>query len=71
MLITKLFKHKCVHVKKKLLSKLDYVGCAVFVQPHVVHCNVCKAVDGTHFVGNLKTELACRDKISISWLHAL
>ena len=43
--------------KKNFLSRLDQcceriivkVGCAVFVQPHVVLCIVCKAVDGTHF----------------------
>ena len=34
--------------KKKFLSRLDQC-CAVIVQPHVVHCSVCKAVDGTHF----------------------
>lgn len=61
MFITKLFKHKCAHVRKKLLSELGYVGCAVFVQLQVVHCNVCKAEDGTHFVRNLKSGLARRD----------
>ena len=61
MLITKLFKHKCAHVRKKLLSELGYVGCAVFVQLQVVHCNVCKAEDETHFVRNLKSGLARRD----------
>ena len=28
-------------------------NCAVVVQPHVVHCSVCKAVDGMHFVRDL------------------
>ena len=61
MLITKLlFKHKHVHWKKKMQSKLDQC-CAVFVQPHVVYCNVCKAVDGAHFLKNLTSGLAYRD----------
>ena len=64
MLITKLFKHKCVNVGKKLQSKLNQC-CAVIVQPHVVYCNVCKAVDGAHFVRNLISRLAYRDSISI------
>ena len=35
------------------------VGCfAAFVKPHVVYCNVCKAVDGIHFVRNLIRGLA-------------
>ena len=35
------------------------VGCfAAFVQPHVVYCNVCEAVDGIHFVRNLIRGLA-------------
>ena len=42
------------------------VACfAVFVQPHVVYCNVCKAVDGTHFARNLIRGLAYRDQISV------
>lgn len=42
------------------------VGCfAAFVQPHVVYCNVCEAVDGIHFVRNLIRGLAYRDQISI------
>ena len=36
-----------------VLCRIIKVGCAVFVQPHVVHCIVCNAVDGTHFERDL------------------
>ena len=49
--------------EKKTAAK---VGCyAVIFQPHVVYCNVCKAVDGTHFARNWIRGLAYRDKISV------
>ena len=35
------------------------------MQPHVVHCNVRKAVDGIHVARNLIRGLAYRDQISI------
>ena len=61
MLITKLFnKHKHVQRKKKMQSELDQC-CAIFVEPLVVHYNVCKTVDGTHFVRNLIKGLAYQD----------
>ena len=46
MLITNIFKHK--HVKKKMQSNLRQ-SFAVFVQPHVMYCSVCKAVNGTNW----------------------
>ena len=57
-----IYKHKHVHRKKKMQSKLDHFF-AVFIQPHVVYCNVCKAVDGARFVRNLIPQrgLAYRD----------
>ena len=42
-----------VKVGSVLCRIIVKVGCAVFVQPHVVHCIVCKAVDGTHFERDL------------------
>ena len=43
-------------------SKLDQFF-AVFIQPHVFYCNVCKAADGACFVRNLIPQrgLAYRD----------
>ena len=41
-----------VKVGSVLCRIIVKVGCAVFVQPHVVHCIVCKAVDGTHLSGH-------------------
>ena len=51
-----------MHVKKKLHSKLDQY-CAIIVQPHVVYCSVCKAVDGTRNL--ISSDLAHEDHNSI------
>ena len=59
MLRTKLFKHKHVHVIKNDV-KVGSMLCSIIVQPHVVYCSVCQAVDGTHFGRNLKSGLAYR-----------
>ena len=48
---------------RKIIVKVECF--AVFVQPHVVHCNVCKAVDGIHVARNLIRGLAYRNQISI------
>ena len=48
---------------KKMQSKLDQC-CAILVQPHVVCCSACKAVDNTYFVRNL-TSVAHQDHYSI------
>ena len=42
------------HVGKKNYFKLD-LCCEVIiiVQPHMVYCSVCKALDGMHFVRDL------------------
>ena len=65
MLITKLFKHKHVQFEKKMQSKLDQY-CAIIVQPHMIYCSVCKAVDRTHFVRNLiSSDLAHEDHNSV------
>jgi len=56
MLITKLFKHKHVRVRKNCSqTKLD------IVQPCVVYCNVCKSVDEMHFVRHLIRGLVYQD----------
>ena len=55
-----MFKHKHVHRKKKMPLKLDQC-CAVFIQPLVVYCKICKAVDRTHFARNLISGLAFWD----------
>ena len=57
MLITKLLRTQTRACEKRLQSKLDQC-CAVYVQAHLAYCSVCKAVDGTHFVRNLKSGLA-------------
>ena len=59
MLIIKLFNTKMC-LLKKMAVKVDRC-CTVFVQPHVVYCSVCKALDWTHFVRNLKSGLAYWD----------
>ena len=65
MLITELFKHKHVQFEKKMQSKLNQY-CAIIVQPHMAYCNVCKAVDGTHFGRNLiRSDLAHEDHNNI------
>ena len=46
-------------MREKIIVKVECF--AVFVQPHVVHCNVCKAVDGIHVARNLIGGLAYRD----------
>ena len=38
--------------------------CAVFVQPHVVYCSVCKAVNGIHFRRNLMSGLVYQGRVS-------
>ena len=54
-----------MHVKEKIQSKLHQC-CAMFLQPHVVYCRVCKAVDGLHFLRNLiRSELALQDRNSV------
>ena len=68
MLITKLFKHTQVQPrgKQNLQSKVDHW----FFQEHVGYCSVCKAVDGTHFVRNLISDVTHQDRYSIiSDLH--
>ena len=54
---------KGVGMKKYLQEKLEECCAFFFLQPHVIYCNVCKAVDGTHFVGNsLCSDLAPYDQ---------
>ena len=46
-------------MREKIIVKVECF--AVFVHPLVVHCNVCKAVDGIHLVRDLIRGLAYRD----------
>ena len=62
MLITELFKHKQVHVENKICSQ-SWI--TVFFQQRVGYCSVRRAVDGTHCVRNLISDVAHQDHNSV------